>query len=53
MTNDTAAALLELKRHRRQLTRQQLLTLRGQVLAGNVTAAMKGLNKILRRQNER
>ncbi len=45
MTQD--AALRVLDGHRRELTRQQLLTLRGQVLAGDVEGAMKGLARIV------
>lgn len=42
-------ALIRLKAHKHLLTAQQYRTLRGQVLAGNPDAAMKGLRKILRR----
>lgn len=38
-----------LKKHKYQLTKQQYLTLKGQAKAGDETAAIKGLNKILRR----
>lgn len=40
----------ELKMHERNgdITRQQLLTLRGQALAGNEQEAQKGLGRILR-----
>ena len=37
-----------LKKYRKRLTRQQLLTLRGQILSGDVEGFKKGLNKILR-----
>lgn len=40
-------ALRILAEHKNELTRQQLLTLRGQVLAGNVAAAMRGLARIV------
>jgi hypothetical protein len=43
----TTKALAELKANRGQLTRQQLLTLRGQVLAGDPDGALRGLRKIL------
>ena len=43
------AAMMHLKRYRFQLTKQQYNTLRGQILAGNDTAAMKGLWKLTRR----
>ena len=40
-------AMMFLKAYRKQLTTQQFKTLRGQVLAGDVVGAMKGLKKIL------
>lgn len=42
-------AMLRLKAHAPQLTRQQYQTLKGQILAGDPTGAMKGLRKVLRR----
>lgn len=42
--------LKRLKIHRHQLTRQQLRTLRGQALAGDIVGANKGLDHILRRK---
>lgn len=47
--DDTRAAMLELKRYKKFLTRQEMRTIRGQILSGDVTAAMKGMDKILRR----
>lgn len=50
MANDkpiNQKALLELKQYIPWLTGQQYKTLRGQILAGNDEAAMKGLQKIL------
>ncbi|MDL2206250.1 hypothetical protein LJC33_04985 [Eubacteriales bacterium OttesenSCG-928-N13] len=46
------AFLKRLKHHHAhsRLTRQQLLTLRGQALAGDLTGAEKGLERILRRK---
>lgn len=41
-----------LKYHRAQLTRQQFKTLRGQVLAGDTDGAMKGLKRLLDRQQK-
>ena len=41
------AALLQIKGARPHLTPQQYRTLRGQVLAGDVDGALKGLRKIL------
>lgn len=43
------AALVTLKAHRTDLTTQQYQTLRGQVLAGDDEGALKGLDKIMRR----
>ena len=40
-------ALRVLSEHKNELTRQQLLTLRGQILAGDVAAAMRGLARIV------
>lgn len=42
-------ALIMLKAHSAQLTKQQYKTLRGQVLAGDSVGAMRGLRKILSR----
>lgn len=42
-------ALCDLKRHKELLTAQQFRTLKGQILAGDVTGYEKGLQKILRR----
>lgn len=42
-----------LKKYRKKLTRQELLTLRGQILKGDTEAFKKGLNKILRRKYEK
>ena len=44
---DKAVALARLRVNRHNLTRQQLKTLRGQVLAGDPEGAMKGLCRIL------
>ena len=38
-----------LKKYRRKLTRQQLLTLRGQILNGDIEGFKKGLKKVLNR----
>lgn len=40
-------AMIRLKAARNQLSAQQYRTLRGQVLAGDHDAAMKGLRKLL------
>lgn len=49
MTTKTDA-LRVLRAASRSLTRQQLLTLLGQVLSGDVDAAMRGLRKITERR---
>jgi hypothetical protein len=45
-----APTLIRLNRAKKHLTPQQYKTLRGQALAGNIEAALKGLKKIERRQ---
>lgn len=50
-TDEQVAAYKMLKLHRKRLSRDQIKTLCGQVKAGNPSAAMKGLHKILS-QNE-
>ena len=40
-------AMRQLKAHREQLTRQQVRTLKGQILAGDIAGAMKGLDRII------
>lgn len=42
-------ALCNLKREQENLTSQQFRTLKGQILAGDVKGAEKGLAKLLRR----
>lgn len=39
-----------LKEYQGVLTRQQIKTIKGQILAGNVTEAMRGLNGILEKE---
>ncbi|HIR57143.1 MAG TPA: hypothetical protein IAA54_05690 [Candidatus Gallacutalibacter pullicola] len=48
--DDTRKAMLKLKENRERLTRQEVRTLKGQILSGNTAAAMKGLDKILSRR---
>ncbi len=40
-----------LKSSKKNLTKQQYKTLKGQVIAGDKVGALKGLNKILNRQS--
>lgn len=42
-------ALCDLKRERAKLTPQQYRTLKGQILAGDVEGAEKGLQRLLKR----
>lgn len=39
----------DLKKYKEYLTRQQYRTLKGQIIAGDKEAAMKGLKKLLKR----
>ena len=48
--NTTNAALVQLMDAKPMLSRQQYKTLRGQILAGDPSGAIKGLGKILRRR---
>lgn len=47
--SEVQLAFAELKKYRAKLSRQQIRTLSGQIKSGQVLAAMKGLNKILER----
>lgn len=44
-------ALGHLRNAKPQLTRQQFLTLKGQILGGDAEGAMRGLQKILRNKS--
>ena len=46
---DIQAAIKEIRKNKHLLTTQQMRTLKGQVLSGNIEGAMKGMNKLLRR----
>lgn len=50
VTTINKAALFELNRARGRLTKQQYKTLRGQILAGDHTGALRGLRKLLDRK---
>lgn len=39
-----------LKESRKYLTKQQYRTIKGQMIAGDMEGAMKGLNRLLRKQ---
>ena len=49
----TNQALGHLRANNRNLTPQQFKTLRGQILAGDPAGAMKGLQNILKRRQDR
>ena len=42
-----------LNRHQKRLTRQQIRTLKGQAINGDITGAEKGLNKLLKKEGEK
>lgn len=46
---DIQAALKEIRKNKQLLTTQQMRTLKGQVISGDVDGAMKGLRKLLSR----
>lgn len=45
----TEDALKELRKHKRLLSPQQMRTIKGQILSGNVEGALKGLRKLINR----
>ena len=45
--------LRQLRKHHNRLSRQQIQTLRGQALHGDIIGAYEGLNRLLRREAER
>ena len=47
---DIRAAMTMLKSQSKRLTKQQYRTIKGQILAGNIEAAMNGLDKVLARK---
>lgn len=48
--DEVSAAMMALKQGRKYMTRQQFRTVKGQILSGNISGAMRGLDKILARQ---
>ena len=48
--DEVSAAMMAIKQGRKYMTRQQIRTVKGQILSGNIIGAMKGLDKILARQ---
>ena len=45
---NTTEAMILLKHHKQILTKQQYLTIKGQIRSGNIEGAMKGLQKLTR-----
>ena len=43
-------AFKELKKHKNQLTKQQYRTIKGQLIAGDITGGMRGLNRLLNKK---
>lgn len=48
--NDTRSAMTMLRSFSSYLTKQQYRTIKGQILSGNIEAAMKGLDGLLKRK---
>ena len=46
----TSQALNTLNTHKRELSQQQYMTIKGQIKAGNEEAAMRGLQRLLRKK---
>lgn len=44
---DVGSALKEIRKHKHLLSTQQMRTLKGQVLSGDIGGAMKGLHKLM------
>lgn len=48
--DEVSAAMMALKQGRKYMKRQQIRTVKGQILSGNISGAMRGLDKILSRR---
>ncbi len=48
--NDTRAAIETLKSCGRYISKQQYKTIKGQILSGNIDAAMSGLETVMKRK---
>lgn len=53
VVEDMYNALKEIEKNKTKISKQQYKTLRGQCLAGDVEGALKGLEKILRRKEQK
>ena len=49
MDMDISAALKEIRKNKHLLTTQQMRTLKGQVISGDIDGAMRGLDKLMNR----
>ena len=47
---DTSAAMKMLKSCGRCISKQQYKTIKGQILSGNINAAMRGLDTVMKRK---
>ena len=43
---NTSEAMNHLKTHKKDLTKQQFRTIKGQIISGNIEGAMKGLHRL-------
>ena len=48
--NNTSTAFNILNSHKKEITQQQYMTIKGQIKAGNAEGAIKGLNRLLRKK---
>ena len=48
--SDVSNAMMVLKRNRKQLAKQEYMTIKGQILSGDVNGALIGLDRILRKR---
>lgn len=44
------SAMAELKSYGKHITKQQYRTIKGQILSGDIDAAMRGLDRVLKRK---
>lgn len=47
MTNEQKKLMVDLKKNKSRLTRQQYCTVKGQILSGDTVGAAKGMKKLL------
>lgn len=47
MTNEQNKLMVDLKKNKSRLTRQQYCTVKGQILSGDTVGAAKGMKKLL------